>query len=307
MFADLLGSFAAMRRPPGCEVVFLFAENDSDFTVLPQVRAFRDAVREPVQLELEPRPGIPMARNRVLDMALAADADILTFVDDDEIVTDDWLVHLVAGMEARKLDLGGGPVRLTKTAEPMSKWNTAIYRHLIYRSRKRNTERAASVADATDHLNNIYTNNWALRLASQRRFGIRFDEGLQVSGGSDTQFSLDMNRAGARIGWIPDAWVEEPTPVKRLTLRYHYRRARDQSTNAVLLARKGAPRALWQAFARTLDATLFMVAAPVLGRYMVAKAAHKIGIAAGCVRGALGGRSRHYAPGSAQFHVEAES
>jgi hypothetical protein len=105
---------------------------------------------------------------------------------------------------------------------------------------------------------------------------------------------------------MPGAWVEEPTPVKRLNLRYHYSRARDQSTNAVVLAGKGWPRALWQAFARTLDAIFFLAAAPVLGRYMVAKATHKLGIATGTIRGAMGRESRHYAPTAAQFHAEVE-
>lgn len=307
MFADLLASFAGMRRPEGCEVIFLFAENDDSLSVGPQVDDFRESVPEEVRLELEPRAGIPHARNRVLDMALAAGADLLTFVDDDEVVTCDWLVELVAGMERRRLDLGGGPVRLTAAPETMSAWNAAVFRHLTHRARRRNGDRAKAAAAGRDHLINIYTNNWALRLSAQRRLGLRFDERLEVSGGSDTRFSLEMKRAGARIGWIPDAWVEEPTPLKRLTLRYHFTRARDQSTNAVRLSRKGPLRALWHAVARGVDALLFLLATPVGGRFAVARAVHKLGAATGALRGAVGGRSRHYAPAAAEFHAEAES
>ena len=307
MFGDLLESFAAMDRPEEHEIVFLFAENDHEVSVGDQVAAFRAAVPEEVALELEPRPGIPFARNKVLDMALDRGADLLTFVDDDEVVTRDWLVELVAGMDRRTLDLGGGPVRLTATAEPMTAWNAAVFRHLTQRAKRRNGERARSVATGQDHLHNIYTNNWALRLSAQRRTGVRFDERLQVSGGSDTRFSLEMQAAGARIGWLPDAWVEEPTPAKRLTLRYHFNRARDQATNAMRLAGKGPVRALWHALARTVDTGLQVAMLPFGWRYAVARAAHKIGAATGALRAAFGGRSKHYAPAAAQFHAEIKS
>ena len=307
MFADLLASFAAMERPAGSRVIFLFAENDDALSVEPQVAAFRAAVPEPVRLELEPRRGIPMARNKVLDMAREAGADLLTFVDDDEVVRADWLVELVAGMQARALDLGGGPVRLTETSETMSRWNRAVFAHLTYRAKKRNTRRARYVQDGTDSEINVYTNNWALRMAAQARYGVRFDERLQDTGGSDTRFSLDMKAAGARIGWIPDAWVEEPTPVKRLGLGYHYSRARDQATNAVILSGRGKLNAFWHATARMLEAMLAIPLLPFTGGSGAARAVFKVGMAVGHVRGSFGRQSHHYDPSAAHFHVEVES
>ncbi len=307
MFAALLDSFAAMRKPEGHEVIFLFAENDAELTVEPQVAAFREAVGAPVMLEVEPVPGIPMARNKVLDMALAADADILTFVDDDEVVRVDWLERLVAGMEARNLDLAGGPVRVSETSEPMTGWNRAVFRHLTYRAKKRNSNRAASAIEGTDQDINIYTNNWALRLATQREFGVRFDERLQFTGGSDTRFSLDMKAAGARIGWVPEAWVEEPIPTKRLALSYHYSRARDQATNAVILSGRSRLNAYWHATARFLEALFAVPLLPVTGGTGAARAVFKLGMAVGHLRGSVGRKSQHYDPAAAHFHAEVES
>ncbi|MEM1430820.1 MAG: glycosyltransferase family 2 protein [Pseudomonadota bacterium] len=307
VFAQLLASFAAMQRPPGCEVVFVLAENDDTLNVTPQVEAFRAQVPEEVLLGLESRRGIPMARNKVLDMALAAGADILTFVDDDEIVRPDWLTQLIAGMEARQLDLGGGPVRLTETSEPMTRWNRAVYTHLTYRAKKRNVRRAAYVAEGTDHEVNVYTNNWACRLAAQQRLGVRFDERLQDTGGSDTRFSLDMKAAGARIGWIPDAWVEEPTPTKRLGFGYHYSRARDQATNAVILSGRSRINAYMHATARMLEAIVAVPLLPFTGGSGAARAVFKVGMAVGHVRGSFGRQSHHYDPAAAHFHAEVES
>ncbi|MEM0936037.1 MAG: glycosyltransferase family A protein [Pseudomonadota bacterium] len=307
MFADLLASFAAMRRPAGTEIIFVFAENDRSPSVTPQIEAFRQTVPETVLFELEPRRGIPMARNKVLDMALGAGADLLTFVDDDEVVRADWLETMVAGFQARGLDLAGGPVRLTETSEAMTFWNRAVYAHLIYRAKKRNATRAAAVDTGKDHLLNIYTNNWALRLDTQRRLGVRFDERLQDTGGSDTRFSLDMKAAGARIGWIPEAWVEEPTPTKRLGFGYHYSRARDQATNAVMLSGRSKLNAFWHATARFLEAVVAVPLLPFTGSSGAARAVFKLGMAVGHVRGSFGRQSHHYDPAAAHFHAEVES
>ncbi|MFV0360190.1 glycosyltransferase [Tropicimonas sp.] len=306
MFGQLLESLAAMRRPEGVEIVFLLAENDTECSVATEVAAFRASVCEDVRFALEPTPGIPMGRNRVLDMALAAGADYLTFVDDDETVTGDWLVNLVRGMEAGRFDLAGAPVRLVAPEGGMTAWNRAVLTHLQARSESRNRIRRKAAAEGNDSELNIYTNNWCLRLEAQRRLGVRFDESLQFTGGSDTRFSLDMKAAGARIGWIHDAVVEEPTPQKRLTLGYHFRRARDQSVNGVRLNRKSRPLSLVQALLRSVDGMLYLLSVPVSGRYAVVKAVHKFGIAAGRIRGAFGGSSRHYAADAEAFHTEGQ-
>jgi GT2 family glycosyltransferase len=306
MFADLLASFAAMERPAGAEVIFVFAENDAGQTIGPQVDAFRARVPEEVLLGLETRPGIPFARNRVLDMAREAGADILTFVDDDERVRRDWLVALVAGLERRGLDLAGGPVQPVAADGRAGPAGRAVLAHLRARAERRNRTRAGAVRDGSDGALNLYTNNWALRLATQARLGLRFDEALAVSGGSDTAFSIALRAVGGRSGWIPQAVVEEPVPPQRLTLAYHYARARDQATNAVVLSGKSRGKALAQAFARLLEALLGLPALPVTRGRGLARIVHKLGMADGLARGAFGRRSAHYAASAARYHAETE-
>ena len=306
MFAELLASFAAMERPAGAEVIFVFAENDAAQTVGPQVDAFRARVPEKVVLGLETRPGIPFARNRVLDMAREAGADVLTFVDDDERVRPDWLVTLLAGLEARGLDLAGGPVQPVAADALHGATGRAVLAHLGARAERRNRKRAAAARDGTDGALNIYTNNWALRLATQGRLGLRFDESLAQSGGSDTAFSIALREAGGRSGWVPEAIVEDPVPMQRLTLAYHYARARDQATNAVVLSGKSRAKALAQALARLLEAVLGLPALPVTRGRGLARITHKLGMADGLARGAFGRRSAHYAAEAARYHAEPE-
>ena len=89
--ARLLRSLEAMAVPDGVEVRLVVVENDDPggpppTTSMRFVHAF------------EPRPGIPAARNRTLDLALADPTTAASaFLDDAETVEADWLERLLAG------------------------------------------------------------------------------------------------------------------------------------------------------------------------------------------------------------------
>ncbi|MDV7141155.1 glycosyltransferase [Tropicimonas sp. TH_r6] len=304
MFETLLDSLARVTRPDGIELLFVFAENDSEHQAAKAVEAFRASIPEPVLFALEPEPGIPFARNRVLSMAFEQEADFLTFVDDDETVAEDWLTTLVAAMEARRLDLAGGPVEPVADSSALTGWNRAVLEHLQDRAQRRNRTRRHATEAGTDDGLNIYTNNWCLRLSAQREHGIRFDERLRDTGGSDTRFSREMSAAGARLGWVPEAGVVDRIPLRRLSLRYHYSRARDQAINTVRLNRKSTIRTLREVLTQWLEALALLLASPALGRRGVVKAVFKLGLANGQLRGVFGGASRHYAEERAGHHAE---
>ncbi len=303
MFRVLLDSFAAMARPEDAEITFILVENGEVATVGDIVEDFRNSVLEDVIFDIEPRPGIPMVRNKALTIALEQGFDFMTFVDDDERVDQGWLVALTESVKRRELDLAGGPLKL-EAADEIGAWNEAFLTHLRERAAKRNKTRALAVADGTDYKLNIYTNNWCVRLDKVRETGIRFDEGLQFTGGSDTKFSRDLAAAGARIGWVPDAIVYDRIPARRLTPGYHFRRARDQSTNAYILNQKPMGHAIAQSLSRAIEGVFLLIAAPVFGLRHGAKAIYKFGYAVGRFKGILGRRSAHYEPGKARTHRE---
>ena len=295
-FARLLDSFAKMDHPEGCEMIFCFAENDDALSVEQITREFATRTGLPAEVRLEPRKGIPLARNKVLDMALEAEADYLTFVDDDETVTKNWLVQLYGTARARALDLTGGPVshRADAEDEDLTTMQRGVLRHFRERLNRRADNRRGLAEAGDDGWVNIYTNNWCARLAFVRAHGIRFDETMRFTGGSDTRFSVEMKEAGARIGWAPEAYVEEYLPLYRLTPGYHYRRSRDQASNSVQLGTWPAGKALRTVPRRLLEGTLDMISVPFRGNYAIAKGLFKYGLAVGFVRGAIGMRSRHY-------------
>ncbi|MDO6590694.1 hypothetical protein DS901_05450 [Loktanella sp. D2R18] len=110
MFRRLLASFAAMKHPEGIEVVFVFAENAEALSIEHDVEILRDATGCLCDLLVEPRLCVPFARNAVLDHAVERDAKYLVFVDDDEWVSEDWLVNLYTRFAASGANLATGPI-----------------------------------------------------------------------------------------------------------------------------------------------------------------------------------------------------
>ncbi len=304
MFAALLDTFKTMDLPEDCDIVFLFAENDDALTVGPITQELAAATGLPVRLEKETRKGIPFGRNKVLDMAFAEGCDYLTFVDDDELVTKTWLVTLFQTALKRGLDLAGGPIVPVAPPGKMSGMNKGVLRHLQYVMKRRAFRRTRHVKLGTDDTLNVYTNNWCARLAAVSQFKVRFNETMVETGGSDTRFSLDMKAAGARIGWVPDAIVEEPTPQKRLQYGYHYRRARDQSLNTVILNERPPWASAGKKVFSLLDALALVLAFPIYGHFGLAKATYKFGVFMGRLSAALGGKSRHYSAKTQKYHTE---
>ena len=104
-----------------------------------------------------------------------------------------------------------------------------IWKGLVYRQSgiERTAKRRWDVG--RDCLVTVVTNNWLVDLNLIRFTGLKFDESLGVSGGSDTLFFLQAKRNGARSGWAPEAIVSEFMPKSRLCLAYQLRRGRDQA------------------------------------------------------------------------------
>lgn len=308
-FRRLLASLVETARPENADVVFLIAENGPELTIEDVVSDFRGQMPEPVLLDLEQQAGIPFARNKVLDMALAEGCDYLTFLDDDEWVDATWLGALIDGIRARDLDLVGGPVRVQAEDDPaaLGFFARGVLGHTEYRADKRIRATAQAVRDGTDGELNIYTNNWCARLSKVVDTGVRFDEARRYTGGSDTRFSLDMKAAGGRIGWVPDAYVTAPVATKRLTLRYHFGRARDQAINTSTMRETSSWERIRSALALFVDATLLVLFLPVTGSKGLAKAVHKYGAMTGTLMSLSSSASQHYAPEKLDAHIEKPS
>lgn len=297
--ARLLDSVARLDMPAGVTPCLLVAENDRSHLARAVVDSFAERTGWPVRLELEPEQGIPFARNRVLDMALEEGCDLLAFVDDDNIVPPGWIRALHAAMQARVLDLVGGPVYFSGPVGVPLGWQARAVLDVL-RTNAGNLRKARKrrLRFGQEDGIQVYTNNWLLRMRTQRRLGVRFDERLRFTGGSDTKFSDDLNQAGGWTGWTPEAMVTEIRPLDRLTLGHTYRRIRDQRINRN--EREGRRIGRVAALRRVAMAGLRMLRhglrAPVTSGRSLVFGIMSLGQAVGDLYSALGRRSRLYDP-----------
>ncbi|MCG3267598.1 glycosyltransferase family A protein [Yoonia sp. I 8.24] len=240
MFRRLLASFAAMKRPEGIEIVFVFAENAEALSIEHDAETLRDATGCQCELLIEPRLGIPFARNAVLSHAVERDAKYLVFVDDDEWVSEDWLVNLYKGFAVSGDNLATGPISPQYIEDQKLSW---VQRRLIqgvteWYARAR-TKNCRNVARGESHRIGAATNNWICDLDFVRRTGLRFDDDIGLGGGSDTAFWRDLQKLGGSSTWIDDALVFDTVPISRLSMSYQFKRGRDQTAAEWLRRKRG--------------------------------------------------------------------
>ncbi|WP_296424358.1 glycosyltransferase [Yoonia sp.] len=299
MLSTLLDSILAMAPLPDADIIVVVVENDTVMTTQSLVEGHPLGEVFAVKLALQPELGIPFARNKVLDMALAEGCDFLAFVDDDEVVAQDWLQKLYAGIATRDLDLVGGPVLFDPPAgAELAFVQRSVLADVRTRAARNHAERAQSVGSAREGGFAIFTGNWMLRLATQRRLGTRFDESLRFSGGEDSAFHASFAAAGGRTGWVADAVATEIRPLSRLTLRYHFQRCRDLEMSRLSRRPKRKLDAFVMYFVGVMRATVYLLVSPFDKFRGLALAARNLGKATGRVQAAFGQQSQHYTPGT---------
>ncbi|WP_375477158.1 glycosyltransferase family 2 protein [uncultured Jatrophihabitans sp.] len=196
-----------------------------------------------VRYVVEPTPGIAAARNRALDEA--ADADILVFIDDDELPSEHWLANLLDTAQRTGASAVAGAVASEFDGE-LEPWLAAGE---FFRRRRLPTGTPIDVAA---------TNNLLLDLRVVRRLGLRFDLALGLTGGEDTLFTRTLHAHGERMAWCNEALVTDRVPRARMTRTWVLARA-FSSGNArteVALRLARGPQARLAAYADALRAGL---------------------------------------------------
>ena len=205
----------------------LIVDND----LVPSAKeAFQEVVGDDPRITYvhEPRPGIAAARNRALDEA--GDDDLLVFIDDDEVPSEQWLRSLLHAWRATGAAAVVGPV-VSVFGEQSDPWiaDGAFFTRLRHRT-------GTSLTTAA-------TNNLLLDLHQLAPFGLRFDEGFSTSGGSDTVFTRQLVAAGGRMVWCDEALVFDMVPPERASREWVRSRAlrlgNSDSRAAVYLAPSG--------------------------------------------------------------------
>lgn len=165
---------------------------------------------EHVRVVHEPTPGIVAARNRALDES--GDADVLVFIDDDELPEPGWLRSMVGTWEHTRAAAVAGPVISTFAEEP----DPFVVSGAFFVRRRLPTGTDLTIAAS---------GNLLLDLTQIRRAGVRFDDRFAMSGGSDSLFTRELHQRGLRMVWCDDAPVHDVVPASRANRRWVLQRA----------------------------------------------------------------------------------
>jgi succinoglycan biosynthesis protein ExoM len=168
----------------------------------------------PLRYVVEPRRGIPRARNAALDAA-SGEVDWLAFLDDDEEPAADWLEVLLRTQRATGADVVTGPV-LRRFESPPPDWvvKGRFFEPLRYPDGAR--------------VDRAFTGNVLVRSALLRSPDVRFDEHLRA--GEDAAFFESLAKRGATIVWSNRAIVHEHVPRSRMRAGWIVRRGAQVGT-----------------------------------------------------------------------------
>ena len=231
MLGALIASWGEMDVPENTQVIFLIVENDDEPRTAEYVQRFGTLANgTTVHYVHEPELGIPFGRNRAAKEAIEQDADLLAFVDDDEVVAKDWLVELIGAYRQSEAVLIGGPLRVKETERSLS-FIDGLMDRCISQRYLRKEKRAARRADLNGTPGvTIVTNNWLGETSIFDEHGIWFDERMRFTGGTDSKLSAEVKAAGLPTAWAANAAVYEEIPLERLAVSYQFKRGRDQSS-----------------------------------------------------------------------------
>lgn len=228
-----LDSLAAQEGAPPFRVIV--ADNDDTPSAEPIIAAARAELGLDIAYVHAPARNISIARNACID---AAGADLIAFIDDDEIAAPRWLATLARAQSVSGADVVFGPV-LAQYPPDAPAWAVAGDFHSV-----RPAIRAGGVID-TGYAGNVLIRRAAIAAE-------RFDPAFG-GGGEDTMFFSRLHAGGARMAYCPDAIAHEPTPPERANMAWLTRRAfRSGQTHAAMLRAGGK--------------SAFAIAAPALAK-----------------------------------------
>lgn len=216
-----LESLNRLEMIEGHEVRIIVVDNDWKPTAKSLVNGFAKKSNHPVTYLHAPASNISIARNKCLE---ASTAELVAFVDDDEIVTESWLKSLIQEMQTSRADVVLGPV-IAHHLDVAPKWLKSGDFHSTYPVWVKGQIRTG------------YTCNVLMNMMAPSLLGHRFNLLRGQTGGEDTEFFKKVFESGGRFSYSEDAVVTETVPEKRATFDWLMkRRFRAGQTHGKLLA-----------------------------------------------------------------------
>lgn len=206
----LISLSEAVAATPDCEVQVVIVDND------PAMSAHGvcdSAGLDTLIYRSQPVPGISATRNAAVE--IASGCDFIVFVDDDEIVAQNWLAELLRVQRETDADLVAGPVTgILPPGTPEMLASSGIF------ERDSRPDRSEMSDAGSGNLLCRYD------VFASRPKAEWFRDDFGLTGGGDAELTRRLHSQGSRIVWAANAVAWEYVGASRTNLRWLARRYR---------------------------------------------------------------------------------
>jgi succinoglycan biosynthesis protein ExoM len=259
------------------DFTMIVVDNDEGKTAMPAINELKeelDSFANKITYVNYPLKGLANVRNELIRNALLLNPDYITFVDDDEYVSPEWLNELVKTITVNKADIVLGPVVSiidNKVPGYVSCWHER-------QNYPNNTK-----------LEFIRSGNLIIDTKSFLEKNVWFDTRFNTTGAEDVFFGSQMLKKGAKIYWAANAVAYEPVPESRTNLKWLMKRKYNGAANftVILKLEKNYPALVKKALVNVAyfisgSLALLIVPFPIKNKYWsVVKISESIGGFAG--------------------------
>lgn len=213
MVRDMLVSLSKLELPENYEIELVLADNDPNESTRPLAEEYQSIFKFPFTYLVEKKRGIVYMRNTILHYASNQNTSLLAFIDDDEMVSPDWLLRMLETKKKFNADVVVGRVaRLLPENTPQ--W---VRKGRFFERPNIDTGTVRKAASTSNVL-------FDFRLIVEK-YGLRFHPALNLSGSSDTYLFSEATEKGAKIVWLNDDLVHEWIPESRMKVKWLLNRA----------------------------------------------------------------------------------
>ncbi len=248
--ARCLESLGRLQLPYNSDLIVevFVVDNDAKGSARLVVKSLREKLPFLIHYDVEPRRGIPFARNRAVRMAQGC--DFIAFIDDDETAHRDWLNQLLETQSRYNADLVAGPA-IPEFDRQAPKW---LKQSQLFNKRRLPTGESIHWAS---------TCNCLIRTATLLRIPGPFDPRLATTGGSDRLLTLQLSRRGYKLIWCNEALVTDHIPIERTTVTWYLQR-KYREGNTIAVCEALMPPDIRQSSFRLVAKALFSLARVML-------------------------------------------
>lgn len=216
LLKQCLLAIGQLDLPENLNILVIVVDNDREQGGKAVCDNISSSLDQPLHYYVETERGLCSARNCLIHKAVQHQADLIAFIDDDEMPHKDWLENIYNGLINYDVDIVGGPVISTRENFPPNEY-------------KINKKYKTGATPRYIAANNVI---FKKRLLSE--LGLTFDPYYNFIGGEDFDFFGRASKLGCTAIWVNEAVIFEAVLPERETLKYKLFRHYTGGINNVL-------------------------------------------------------------------------